>query len=105
MIAAGGKVVPLGPEGKLTSWLSPNASKPLLSSTTNEQRPPDMADVVKAIEDPKRAVLFLLFHPGSPSVAHWAANAQRANKDPFVRGGARLGLAEGAGRLDVHLAR
>ena len=83
---AAAKDIPLGPDGKLTSWFSPNTPKLRSSSTKNEQRPPDMADVVKAIEGAKRAVLFLLFYPGSPSVAHWAADAQRANKDLFVRG-------------------
>jgi len=39
-----------------------------------------MADVVKAVEGAKHAVLFLLFYPGSPNVAQWAADAQRANK-------------------------
>lgn len=83
---AAGKVVPLGPDGKLTSWFSPNTPKLRSSSTKNEKRPPDMADVVKAIEGAKRAVLFLLFYPGSPNVAQWAADAQHANKDLFVRG-------------------
>jgi phosphatidylserine/phosphatidylglycerophosphate/cardiolipin synthase-like enzyme len=81
-----GKDVPLGPDGKLMSWFSPNTPKLRSSSTANEKRPPDMADVVKAIEGAKHAVLFLLFYPGSPNVAQWAADAQRGNKDLFVRG-------------------
>jgi len=80
------KDIPLGADGKLTSWFSPNTPKLRSSSTKNEKRPPDMADVVKAIDGAKRAVLFLLFYPGSPNVAQWAADAQRANKDLFVRG-------------------
>jgi phosphatidylserine/phosphatidylglycerophosphate/cardiolipin synthase-like enzyme len=82
----GSKEIALGTDGKLTSWFSPNTPKLRSSSTKNEKRPPDMADVVKAIEGAKRAVLFLVFYPGSPNVAQWAADAQRANKDLFVRG-------------------
>ncbi|HEX6775088.1 MAG TPA: phospholipase D-like domain-containing protein [Methylomirabilota bacterium] len=82
----GSKDISLGADGKLTSWFSPNTPKLRSSSTKNEKRPPDMADVVKAIEGAKRAVLFLVFYPGSPNVAQWAADAQRANKDLFVRG-------------------
>jgi phosphatidylserine/phosphatidylglycerophosphate/cardiolipin synthase-like enzyme len=81
-----GKDISLGADGTLTSWFSPNTPKLRSSSTKNEKRPPDMADVVKAIEGAKRAVLFLVFYPGSPNVAQWAADAQRANKDLFVRG-------------------
>jgi phosphatidylserine/phosphatidylglycerophosphate/cardiolipin synthase-like enzyme len=82
----GSKEISLGADGKLTSWFSPNTPKLRSSSTKNEKRPPDMADVVKAIEGAKRAVLFLVFYPGSPNVAQWAADAQRVNKDLFVRG-------------------
>ena len=82
----GSKDISLGADGKLRSWFSPNTPKLRSSSTKNEKRPPDMADVVKAIGGAKRAVLFLLFYPGSPNVAQWAADAQRANKDLFVRG-------------------
>jgi phosphatidylserine/phosphatidylglycerophosphate/cardiolipin synthase-like enzyme len=82
----GSKDISLGADGTLTSWFSPNTPKLRSSTTKNEKRPPDMADVVKAIEGAKRAVLFLLFYPGSPNVAQWAADAQRANKDLFVRG-------------------
>ena len=82
----GSKDISLGADGQLRSWFSPNTPKLRSSSTKNEKRPPDMADVVKAIEGAKHAVLFLLFYPGSPNVAQWAADAQRANKDLFVRG-------------------
>jgi phosphatidylserine/phosphatidylglycerophosphate/cardiolipin synthase-like enzyme len=45
-----------------------------------------MADVVDAINAAEHAVLFLVFYPGSPNVAQWAADAKKANKDLFVRG-------------------
>jgi len=45
---------------------------------------------MKAVKDPidqaKHAVLFLAFNPGTPSIANWAADALRANKDLYVRG-------------------
>jgi len=34
----------------------------------------------------KQAILFLAFYPGTPSIANWAAQAQKANKKLFVRG-------------------
>ena len=80
------KTIPMGADGKLTSWFSPNTPKLRSSSTKNEKRPPDMADVVAAINGAKRAVLFLVFYPGSPNVAQWAADALKANKGLFVRG-------------------
>src|SRR5215813_1131941 len=80
------KTISLGADGTLTSWFSPNTPKLRSSSTKHEQRPPDMADVFAAIQAAKRAVLFLVFYPGSPNVAQWAADAQKANKDLFVRG-------------------
>ena len=80
------KTISLGSDGTLTSWFSPNTPKLRSSSTKNEQRHPDMADVFAAIQAAKRAVLFLVFYPGSPNVAQWAADAQKAKKDLFVRG-------------------
>src|SRR5215471_7089735 len=74
------KTISLGADGTLTSWFSPNTPKLRSSSTKNEQRPPDMTDVFAAIQAAKRAVLFLVFYPGSPNVAQWAADAQKANK-------------------------
>ena len=68
-----------------TSWFSPNTPK-LRASLANEKRPPDMEEVAQLIAGAKHAVLFLAFYPGSPSLANWAAAAQKANKDLFVRG-------------------
>jgi len=80
------KTIATGVDGTLTSWFSPNTPKLRSSSTKNETRPPDMADVVAAINGAKRAVLFLVFYPGNPNVAQWAADALKANKALFVRG-------------------
>lgn len=80
------KVLKLGADGTLTSWFSPNTPRLRSSSTKNEKRPVDMADVAHAIAGAQHAVLFLVFYPGTPNVAQWAADAQKNNKQLFVRG-------------------
>lgn len=83
---ASGKDFLLKESGALQSWFSPNTPAARVSRAKNEMRPVDMAAVVKHIENAKHAILFLAFNPGVPSIANWAAMAQRANKDLFVRG-------------------
>jgi phosphatidylserine/phosphatidylglycerophosphate/cardiolipin synthase-like enzyme len=78
--------VTLAPGVSLTSWFSPNTPKLRGKNPATEARPVDMADVAKAISKAEHAVLFLAFYPGTPSVANWAGEAQRTNKDLFVRG-------------------
>jgi hypothetical protein len=80
------KVIGLGADGEVTSWFSPNTAKLRSSSAKKEKRPPDMDDVVKAIDGADKAILFLAFYPGSPNVAQWAADAQKRKKGLFVRG-------------------
>lgn len=80
------KVLALGPGTALTSWFSPNTAKLRGSNTKTEKRPPDMDEVAGLIAGAKQAVLFLAFFPGSPSLANWAAAAQKADKNLFVRG-------------------
>jgi hypothetical protein len=70
---------------KATSWFSPNTPK-LRGTIAKEVPPPDMKEVAQLIAGAQHAVLFLVFFPGSPSVASWAGAAQKANKDLFVRG-------------------
>ena len=41
-----------------------------------------MEEVAQLIAGAKHAVLFLAFYPGSPSVANWAAAAQKAEQGP-----------------------
>ena len=69
-----------------TSWFSPNTPALRKRNTSKEKRPPDMDEVASLIAGAQQAVLFLVFYPGTPSVANWAAQAQTANKDLFVRG-------------------
>jgi phosphatidylserine/phosphatidylglycerophosphate/cardiolipin synthase-like enzyme len=79
-------LVDIGADGTLTSWFSPNTAKLRSGSVATEKRPLDMADVTAAIDAAQHAVLFLVFYPGSPNVAQWAAAAQRKNSKLFVRG-------------------
>ena len=80
------KAIDLNGDGEMTNWFSPNTPKLRSSSTKTEKRPPDMADVVEAINNARDAVLFLAFYPGTPNVAQWAADAKKKNKNLFVRG-------------------
>ncbi|MGA7216918.1 MAG: phospholipase D-like domain-containing protein [Candidatus Sulfotelmatobacter sp.] len=71
----------------LTSYFSPNTSKARSKSKTKtEVEPIDMKDLETRVNAAKHAVLFLAFIPGTPSITNFAAEAQRANKDLFVRG-------------------
>ena len=69
-----------------TSWFSPNTPALRKSKTAGEKRPPDMDELAKLMLGARHAILFLAFYPGSPSLANWAAQAQKADKDLFVRG-------------------
>lgn len=80
------KKLPLAPDANVTCWFSPNTPKLRGSNPATEKRPPDMDDVATLIAGAQHAVLFLAFYPGRPSVANWAAAAQKANKQLFVRG-------------------
>jgi phosphatidylserine/phosphatidylglycerophosphate/cardiolipin synthase-like enzyme len=71
---------------KLESFFSPNTSAARRSKAKNETCPVDMQVLVDRIEAAKHSVLFLAFYPGTPSIANWAAEAQRKNKNLFVRG-------------------
>jgi len=75
----------IGGGAHATSWFSPNTPK-LRAGLANEKRPPDMEELAQLIAGAKHAVLFLALYPGTPSVANWAGQAQKANKDLFVRG-------------------
>jgi hypothetical protein len=80
------KTLAFGSGSTLASWFSPNTPKLRSKNTKHEKRPPDMEEVARLMAGAQRAVLFLAFYPGSPSVANWAATAQKANKGLFVRG-------------------
>jgi phosphatidylserine/phosphatidylglycerophosphate/cardiolipin synthase-like enzyme len=80
------KTLKLAGGATATSWFSPNTPKQRGRSRANEPMPPDMAEVAALIGGAKQAVLFLAFYPGTPSVVNWVGEAQKANKDLFVRG-------------------
>jgi hypothetical protein len=70
----------------LTSYFSPNTAKQRSTKKAGEPKPIDMKDLSNRVSAAKHAVLFLAFIPGTPSITDFAAAAQRANKDLFVRG-------------------
>ncbi|MGC1323749.1 MAG: phospholipase D-like domain-containing protein [Candidatus Udaeobacter sp.] len=70
----------------LTSYFSPNTPKQRSKSKATEAFPVDMKDLSDRMMAAKNAVLFLAFIPGKPSITEFAASAQKANKDLFVRG-------------------
>jgi phosphatidylserine/phosphatidylglycerophosphate/cardiolipin synthase-like enzyme len=80
------KIFAAGGGAKATSWFSPNTPKLRSGSVAKEKRPPDMDEVAQLVAGARQAVLFLVFYPGSPSIADWAGLAQKANKNLFVRG-------------------
>ena len=70
----------------LTSYFSPNTPKQRSKGKGSQPFPVDMKDLSDRIMAAKNAVLFLAFIPGTPSITEFAAAAQKANKDLFVRG-------------------
>jgi phosphatidylserine/phosphatidylglycerophosphate/cardiolipin synthase-like enzyme len=70
----------------LTSYFSPNTPSQRSRGKKTEAFPVDMKDLSDRIMAAKNAVLFLAFIPGTPSITEFAAAAQKANKDLFVRG-------------------
>lgn len=80
------KILKLDRNASVTSWFSPNTPTLRKSKTTNEKRPTDMDEVAELMLGAKHAILFLAYYPGTPSIANWAAQAQKADKNLFVRG-------------------
>jgi phosphatidylserine/phosphatidylglycerophosphate/cardiolipin synthase-like enzyme len=73
--------------GTLTSYFSPCTPKQRSKAKGSaEAFPIDMKDLKARVMSAKNAVLFLAFIPGTPSIVDFAAAAQKANKDLFVRG-------------------
>jgi phosphatidylserine/phosphatidylglycerophosphate/cardiolipin synthase-like enzyme len=71
----------------MTSYFSPNTPKQRSKATgKTEAFPVDIKDLNDRVMAAKHAVLFLAFIPGTPSITEFAAAAQKANKDLFVRG-------------------
>lgn len=70
----------------VTVWFSPNTKAK--SKTSGAAAPDDMKQAFELISAAKSGILFLLFQPGSPSVADAIKQAQEANGDLFIRGAA-----------------
>ncbi len=71
----------------LTSYFSPNTPKQRSKAKgKGEAFPVDMKDLSDRVMAAENAVLFLAFIPGTPSITDFAAAAQKAKKDLFVRG-------------------
>jgi phosphatidylserine/phosphatidylglycerophosphate/cardiolipin synthase-like enzyme len=71
----------------LTSYFSPNTPRQRSKAKGKaEAFPVDMKDLSDRVMAAKNAVLFLAFIPGSPSITEFAASAQKANRNLFVRG-------------------
>jgi PLD-like domain len=71
----------------LTSYFSPNTPRQRSRAKgKTEAVPVDLKDLSDRVMAAKNAVLFLAFIPGTPSITEFAAAAQKANKDLFVRG-------------------
>ena len=76
-----------GDASTLTSYFSPNTPKQRSKAKgKTEAFPVDMKDLSDRVMAAKNAVLFLAFIPGTPSITEFAAAAQKANKNLFVRG-------------------
>ena len=86
----------------LTSYFSPNTPRQRGKARgAGERIPVDMEDLRGRVMAAKQAVLFLAFIPGTPSITEFAAAAQKANKDLFVRGCVTSPDAAGAFYYDL----
>jgi phosphatidylserine/phosphatidylglycerophosphate/cardiolipin synthase-like enzyme len=101
-----GKTMPLDAgsdaASTLTSYFSPNTPKQRSKARgKTEAIPVDMKDLRDRVLAAQHAVLFLAFIPGSPSIVDFAAAAQKAKKDLFVRGCVTSPDAAGAFNYDL----
>ena len=71
----------------VTSYFSPATPRQRSRKQgRSEAIPVDMKDLRERVMAARNAVLFLAFIPGTPSITEFAAAAQKANKELFVRG-------------------
>ena len=92
------------PQSALTSYFSPNTPAPRSAAkkkSGKEAMPVDMKDLSSRVNAAKQAILFLAFIPGTPSITEFAAAAQKAKKDLFVRGCVTSPDAAGNFRYDL----
>ncbi len=99
---ASGKTLKVPGSTAFESWFSPNTPAARKSKTSGEKRPADMKSLVDHINAAKHSILFLAFYPGTPCVSNWAADAQKANKNIFVRGCVTNPNASGEFYYELH---
>ncbi len=76
----------LTPPVKADIWYSPNTQDN--NKSTNSPLPSDMAEVFDLMSKAQKAILFLAFQPGTPSIIDKAAEIETANPLLFIRGAA-----------------
>jgi phosphatidylserine/phosphatidylglycerophosphate/cardiolipin synthase-like enzyme len=69
---------------EITLWFSPNTQAN--TKTRTSETPADIAMVFDLIDKAKQGILFLLFQPGTPSVADEIEKIAESRPDLFVRG-------------------
>ena len=74
------------PSVKTDIWYSPNTQD--TNKTTDSPLPSDMAEVFDLMSKAQKAILFLAFQPGTPSIIDKAAEIEMANPTLFIRGAA-----------------
>ena len=89
-------------DGKeITLWFSPNTQA--ATKTRTSAKPADMAMVFDLIDQAQQGILFLLFQPGSPSVADEIEKIAQAKPNLFVRGAATDPKVAGEfDQIDLH---
>jgi len=81
--------------GTVTLWFSPNTPRPRTAHPgSDELPPPDLKYVFDLMSKAQKAILFLEFEPGSPSVVGFAADCLNEKPNLYVRGAVTDPLAQ-----------
>jgi phosphatidylserine/phosphatidylglycerophosphate/cardiolipin synthase-like enzyme len=73
--------------GTATLWFSPNTPRQRVPHPGNDEKtPPDLNYVFDLMSKAEKAILFLEFEPGSPSVVGFAADCLNKKPSLYVRG-------------------
>ena len=72
---------------QLTTWFSPNTQRKT-KPTSNPPVPSDLQEVFELMHKAEKAIIFLVFQPGSPSVIEEAKKCQDKNPNLIIRGAA-----------------
>lgn len=76
-------------KGSGTVWFSPNTPHARATHPgDDEATPPDLQQVFDLMDNAKKAILFLVFQPGNPSIVDHAATVANAKPELFIRGAA-----------------